>query len=102
MVTGHAQGRCVRRVALEIGKLTCVTPDVVRFCFDVAAAGTPLEGASQEIIEIEAQARCGVCGKTFVRETLWAPCRCGSHENKRISGEELRVKEYEVDAAAAA
>jgi hydrogenase nickel incorporation protein HypA/HybF len=101
MVTGRAQGRCVRRVTLEIGKLTCVTPDAIRFCFDVAAAGTPLEGASLEIIEIEARVRCGVCGETFVQETFWAPCRCGSHEYKRISGEELRVKEYEVDAAAA-
>jgi hydrogenase nickel incorporation protein HypA/HybF len=102
MVAEHAQGRGVRRVKLEIGKLTCVTPDAIRFCFDVAAAGTPLEGANLEIIEIEARARCGVCGETFVQKTLWASCRCGSHDCKRISGEELRVKEYEVDADAAA
>ena len=102
MVTEHAQGRCVRRVKLEVGKLTCVAPDAIWFCFDVAATGTPLEGASLEIIEIEAQARCGVCGETFVQETLWASCRCGSPDCKRISGEELRVKEYEVDADAAA
>jgi hydrogenase nickel incorporation protein HypA/HybF len=102
IVTEHAQGRCVRSVTLEIGKFTCVTPDAIRFCFDVAATGTLLEGASLEIIEIEARARCTVCGETFVQETLWAPCRCGSHDCKRISGEELRVKEYEVDADAAA
>ena len=99
MVTEHAQGRCVRRVKLEIGKLTCVTPDAMRFCFDVVAAGTPLEGARLEIIEIEALARCGVCGETFVQETLWASAAAGQHENKRMSGDELRVKEYEVDAA---
>ena len=102
MVIEHAQCRCVRSVTLEIGKFTCVTPDAIRFCFDVATTGTPLEGASLEITEIEARARCGVCGETFVQETLWAACRCGSHDFKRISGEELRVKEYEVDADAAA
>ncbi|MGH7001906.1 MAG: hydrogenase/urease maturation nickel metallochaperone HypA, partial [Stellaceae bacterium] len=26
MVTEHAQGRCIRRVKLEIGKFTCVMP----------------------------------------------------------------------------
>jgi hydrogenase nickel incorporation protein HypA/HybF len=102
MVAGHAQSRRVRRVKLEIGKFTCVTPDAIRFCFDVAAAETPLEGARLEIVEIEAQARCRACGMTFVQETLWASCPCGARDCERISGEELRVKEYEVDADAAA
>ena len=98
MVAEHAEGRHVRRVKLEIGKLTCVTPDAIRFCFDVAAAETPLEGAHLEIVEIEARARCRACGGTFVQETLWASCRCGEHDCERLSGEELRVKEYELDA----
>jgi hydrogenase nickel incorporation protein HypA/HybF len=102
MVTEHAQGRCVRRVKLEIGKFTCVMPDAMRFCFDVVAAGTPLDGARLEIIEIEARARCRVCDETFVQETLWACCRCGAHDCERISGDELQVKEYELDADAAA
>lgn len=102
MVAEHAQGRHVRRVRLEIGRLTCVMPDAIRFCFDVAAAETPLEGALLEIIEIEAWARCRVCGGTFVQETHFASCRCGAHDCERISGEELRVREYEVDADAAA
>jgi len=102
MVSEHAQGRCVRRVKLEIGKFACVMPDAMRFCFDVVAAGTPLEGARLEIIEIEARARCRVCGETFVQETLWACCHCGARDCERISGDELQVKEYELDADAAA
>jgi hydrogenase nickel incorporation protein HypA/HybF len=34
----------VTRVLLEIGKLSGVVPDAVRFCFDIAADGTPLAG----------------------------------------------------------
>lgn len=98
MIGEHARGRRVRRVRLEIGKLTCVTPDAIRFCFDVAAEDTPLEGARLEIVEIEARARCRSCGRTFMQETLWAGCPCGARECDRMSGEELRVKEYELDA----
>jgi len=100
MVTEHAQGRCVRRVKLEIGKFTCVTPDAMRFCFDVVATGTPLGGARLEIVEIEALARCRVCGETFVQQTLWSCCPCGERDYDRLSGDELQVKEYELDADA--
>jgi len=100
MVIEHAQGRCVRRVKIEIGKFTCVTPDAMRFCFDVVATGTPLDGARLEIVEIEALARCRVCGETFVQQTLWSSCPCGERDYDRLSGDELQVKEYELDADA--
>jgi hydrogenase nickel incorporation protein HypA/HybF len=100
MVTEHPQGRGVRRVKLEIGRFTCVGPDAMRFCFDVVVAGTQLEGACLEIVEVEPLARCRACGETFVQETLWTSCRCGAQDYERMSGEELRVKEYELDADA--
>ncbi|MGO9237479.1 MAG: hydrogenase maturation nickel metallochaperone HypA [Methylocella sp.] len=100
MVSEHAQGRCVRRVKLEIGKFTCVAPDAMRFCFDVVATGTPLDGARLEIVEIEALARCRGCGETFVQQTLWSYCPCGERDYARLSGHELQVKEYELDADA--
>ncbi|MGH4024630.1 MAG: hydrogenase maturation nickel metallochaperone HypA, partial [Pseudonocardiaceae bacterium] len=42
---GDAQ---VRRICLEIGKLSGVVADSVRFCFDLVTAGTILEGAALE------------------------------------------------------
>lgn len=100
MVAEHAEGRRVRRVKLEIGKLTCVAPDAIRFCFDVVAENTPLEDAALEIVEIEARARCRGCGEIFMQKALWETCGCGVQEYERISGEELRVKEYELAAEA--
>lgn len=95
IVAEHARGRKVGRVTLEIGKCAGVMADAVRFCFDVAAQGTALEGASLEIREIEARARCAACGEQFVQETLYMPCpTCGTLEFERITGEELLVKEY--------
>ncbi len=99
-VSEHAGGGRVRRVTLEVGRLTCVSPDAMRFCFDVVAEGTALEGAMLEIVEIEARARCRACGAEFPRTTLWEPCPCGSDDIERLAGEELNVKEYELEVAA--
>ena len=96
IVAEHARGRKVGRVTLEIGMCAGVAIDAVRFCFDLAAQGTALDGASLEIREIEARALCAACGIDFVQKTLYMPCPCGAHEFKRISGEELLVKEYEL------
>jgi hydrogenase nickel incorporation protein HypA/HybF len=40
------------RVRLEIGRLSSVMPEAIRFCFDVCARGTALEGAELEIVEL--------------------------------------------------
>lgn len=98
MVVEHAGGRRVRRVTVEVGRLTCVMPHAMRFCFDAVAAGTALDGATLEIVEVEARARCRACGAEFVPETLWQPCACGAGDAERLAGEELNVIEYEVEA----
>jgi hypothetical protein len=40
----------VHVVRLLVGRETCVSPDALRFCFDVCARGTALEGAALEIV----------------------------------------------------
>ena len=50
-MTKHAAGAKVNRVVLEIGKLSAVLPDAVRFCFELCSEGTVVEGAELEIIE---------------------------------------------------
>ncbi len=47
----RAAGAQVRRVTLEIGKKAGVMAESVRFCFDICARGTLLEGATLEIVE---------------------------------------------------
>ena len=100
IVAEAAKGRRVTRVTLEVGKLSGVMADAIAFCFEVVAQGTPLEGASLEILEIEGRARCEACGLEFDADTLFAPCPCGSHRLKRIHGEELIVKSMEMMEAA--
>jgi len=95
-----AKGRRVTRVTLEVGKLSGVMGDAIAFCFDVIAKDAGLDGATLEILEIDGRACCEICGLEFYAETLFAPCPCGSHRLRRISGEELIVKSIEMAEAA--
>jgi hydrogenase nickel incorporation protein HypA/HybF len=92
----HAQGARVARVRLEIGALSGVLPDAVRFCFDLCAQGTPVEGAQLEILERPGRAVCRACGGEVALDTLIGRCRCGSSDLQLTSGAELNVKDMEV------
>jgi len=93
----RAAGRKVRRVVVEIGRLTCVMPDALSFCFDLCAQGTELEGAALEIVRVPGRAKCTACGATVELETPVGKCACGSGALEWIAGEELRLREMEVE-----
>jgi hydrogenase nickel incorporation protein HypA/HybF len=84
------------RVALEIGRLSGVVCDSVRFCFDVCARGTSLEGARLEIIETSGRARCRACEACFGVDDLLELCRCGSADLELLTGQELKIREVEI------
>lgn len=92
----NAGGQAVKRVTLEIGKLSAVMPDAVRFCFEVCAAGTVAEGAELLIIETPGRAVCQACGAEFEINALFGKCDCGSSDLRVVAGEEMKVKELEV------
>ena len=53
----------VRKVWLEVGPLSCVEPEALRFCFDVVMRGSLAEGAALDIAMPQALARCSACGE---------------------------------------
>ena len=99
IVGEHAGPRRVTRVRLEAGALAAVVPEALLFCFDVASRGTVLEGAALEIITVPGRAACLDCGVEAALEGLLARCACGSRRLTRLSGEELSIKDMEVEAA---
>ena len=100
IVGDAAAGRPVRRVTLEIGKLSGVMGDAIAFCFDAVSKGTVLEGADLDIEEIEGRARCTACAAEFATATLFATCSCGCRRFVRLRGEELKIKSMELGEAA--
>jgi hydrogenase nickel incorporation protein HypA/HybF len=83
-------------VRLEIGRLAAVMPEALRFCFDVCARGTPLEGAELELVEIPAVIRCRRCGNETVLDAARSPCICGGFDFDVLGGEDLKIVEVEV------
>lgn len=96
IVSEQAANKKVNRVLLEIGKLSAIMPDAIRFCFDVCSKNTPLENATLQINEVPGLARCQVCGNEFEIEQLFGRCSCGSNHIQCIAGEEMKIKEMEV------
>lgn len=96
IVAEHAAGRRVKRIRLDIGKLSAVMPDAILFCFDVCTKGTPVDGAALEINEIAGLGRCEACGAEIALEQKFGRCACGSARVTCIAGEELNIKEMEV------
>lgn len=92
----RAEGGRVVRVTLEIGRLAAVLPDALRFCFDVCARDTPLEGAALDIVELPARGICRACHRVIKFDDLPALCPCGSYDVEIVAGEELRVRDMEV------
>ncbi|MBV8096046.1 MAG: hydrogenase maturation nickel metallochaperone HypA [Acetobacteraceae bacterium] len=85
----------VLRVTVEVGQLAAVLPDALRFCFDVCAQGTVLEGAELEILEIPGRAVCDECGRSIFLSSPYGVCECGGLL-RIVSGTELRTKEMEI------
>jgi hydrogenase nickel incorporation protein HypA/HybF len=97
----RAEGARVIRVTLQVGTLSCVAPEALRFCYDVVVAGTPLEESELEIIRTLALSRCCDCGKDVEMEDMLSRCVCGSVNLERPrGGDELRIKSMEIKEAA--
>lgn len=97
IVAEHAKNTKVKRVLLEIGKLSAIMPDAIRFCFDICSLGTVLEGAILEIIETPGLAQCRQCGAEISLQQPFGICNCGSRKLNLIAGEELKIKEIEIE-----
>ena len=93
----NATGRRVLCVVIEIGELSSVVPDAVEFCFDICTRDTLLDGARLVIERIPGQGRCD-CGVESPLHTYYDPCpACGGFGLTITAGEELRVRELEVE-----
>ncbi len=88
----------VKSVKVRIGKLACVIPDSLEFCFTAITKGTPLENSKLEIESVGIVVHCESCGAdSEVNGFLFQCKQCGSAEVRIISGDELQVVEMEID-----
>ncbi len=92
------QGARVQRVNLQVGRLSAIVPDSLRFCFDLVVKDTPLEGAELSIEEVPVVARCKDCQNEWtVTGPVFTCTACQSGAIDMLSGRELDIKSIEIE-----
>lgn len=88
----------VRTVWMEVGRLSCVEKEALRFCFTAITDGTIARQAKLEFIDIKGWGRCAQCECEMDINTLYDACpACGSYAIRIIAGDEMRIRELEVE-----
>ena len=88
----------VKRVILDVGVLSGVEIPALEFAFEIVMRGSIAENATLEINELEAQAWCMQCAGTVTVKQRHDACpKCESYQLQISSGDEMRIKELEVD-----
>ena len=87
----------VTKVTLEIGSLSCVEPDALRFGFEAVMKGSLAENAELIITKLNGLGLCQQCGQNTAMETFYDPCTlCGNPFVKVIQGAEMKIKDLIV------
>jgi len=88
----------VKTITVEIGALSGVVPEAVEFCFEAVSRDTLLETARLIIERLPGRGRCQQCeAETEIDRFTFACPKCEAFALETIQGEELRIKEMEVD-----
>ncbi|MET9457858.1 hydrogenase maturation nickel metallochaperone HypA [Streptomyces canus] len=83
----------VRSVRLQVGELAGVVPDALAFSFELACAGTLLEGAELITEAVPGRARCTPCAHEWavgMPPRLTCPA-CGGTRTDLLAGRELQI-----------
>ena len=92
----HGVNKIVR-LRVEIGRLSCLEPEALRFAFDAMASGTIAEAAELQIDRPPIRATCKDCGAAVELDSRFGPCTsCGSARLEVHRGEEMRLLEMEA------
>jgi hydrogenase nickel incorporation protein HypA/HybF len=94
----EANAEKIKEVEIDVGVLSGVILEALRFALYSAIKGTLLENAEFKINEIPAKVKCNECNTEFEPDNYIAQCpECNSFNYNFIQGRELRVKSISVD-----
>jgi hydrogenase nickel incorporation protein HypA/HybF len=90
--------RRVKVVVLEIGRLSSVEPEALKFCFAAVTRGSIAGEAVLEIVELSGVGWCLACSATVAMSERYGSCpRCGGYQLQPTRGTEMRVREIEIE-----
>ncbi|HOA72173.1 MAG TPA: hydrogenase maturation nickel metallochaperone HypA [Phycisphaerae bacterium] len=83
----------IETIEVEIGRRRQVVPEALQIAFAATSEGTIAEGARLEIVEIEMEAVCRVCGHRFKPEIdLYLCPRCEQADVRIVAGDDMILK----------
>ncbi|MFI6417158.1 hydrogenase maturation nickel metallochaperone HypA [Streptomyces sp. NPDC050842] len=85
----------VSSIELDVGELAGVVADALAFSFELACAGTVVEGAELITRTVPGTARCAACAEDWavgMPPRLLCP-GCGAAADGLVSGRELQIRE---------
>ena len=93
-----AKDQQVQTVHLRLGTLSGVVKSALLYCFDIAAEGTPLEGARLAIEELPVMVHCPRCEEDVVLPSVQSfRCpQCDTPTSQIVQGREMELTSLEV------
>ena len=90
--------KVLRSIHVNIGRFSSIVPEALSFCFEVITKDTDMNGARLFIDVIPLMGRCVSCDREFeIKDYSFLCPFCGGLKIDAISGQDLTVKEIEVD-----
>ncbi len=87
----------IKRIQLEVGKLSCVEPDALIVAFNAAAKDSIAENAALKVNEIPGLGWCDQCALEVTIEQRFDTCpHCNGYPLEIRQGDKMRIKHVEV------
>lgn len=87
----------VTGVWLDVGTLSCVEPEALRFGFDAVMRGSVAEGAALQIDMVQSRMYCLTCQTMVPVEQRFDACpQCGATDLRPGGEDTLRIRKVEV------
>lgn len=96
IVADAAGSRKVTRVNLDVGELSGVMADAIKFCFDVVAKDSPIDGALLAVRMVPGKGLCQECGAAVEMPSRITACSCGSRRIHVSQGEDVKIASMEL------
>lgn len=89
----------INRIVLDIGRLSGIEMDALKFAMTSMLKGSLAEGAIVEYHEIEGKAHCTACGRDSSVNDFFSLCpHCNGYQLDIVQGKEMKVSSIEVES----
>jgi len=87
----------VKKITLEIGQLSCVEPEALRFAFDAVMKDSIAANAKLVLSELKGLGICQQCNKQTPLANLYNACQFCDHPFVNVTqGHEMKIKDLIV------